>query len=141
MAESILAVYLLRVITPAVYSAHWLDALGPKERDSVHNAPARLIDSDRAFVRARLDALHDAANDAARYVAHEAPTVRPPAPLAGPQLCVDCERAYEDCAPHRGWCASCAPDGVLIGVLCACGGERLLEGQERCQGCDEERAS
>ena len=58
-------------------------------------------------------------------------------PEASPQPCDRCVRAYEDCAPHRGWCASCAPDGVLIGVLCACGGERLLEGQERCDECEE----
>lgn len=57
--------------------------------------------------------------------------------IAMPRPCARCVRAYEGSAPHRGWCSSCAPDGVPIGVLCACGGARLLEGEDRCEECEE----
>ena len=57
------------------------------------------------------------------------------APVAAPKPCDSCESAYHAAAPTRGWCSSCAPDGVLIGELCACGCARLLEGEDCCEEC------
>lgn len=95
-----------------------------------------------AIQSAQYEALHAAANEAALTMrAHTAPTLVPPAPIAAPKPCDRCESAYHAAAPTRGWCAECAPDGVLIGVLCACGCERLLDGQERCETCEEALAS